>query len=104
MTVDEITTIADEILTRNYAGAGYERVEVRLGYNQTDEPSLFVVAPFEPGAGLTGGAEANAANAAIRRVLLEGGEERFPYLDFDYPDDEILGDDDENYRDAEEDA
>ncbi len=29
MTVDEITTIADEILTRYLTASGYERVEVR---------------------------------------------------------------------------
>ncbi len=96
MTVDEITTIADEILTRHLAASGYERVEVRPGYNQSDEPSLFVLAHMKPGSGVTGGKESNAANAALWLALREKGEERFPYLDFDYPDDEIFGDDEDD--------
>ncbi|UHC16170.1 hypothetical protein LRS73_27485 [Methylobacterium currus] len=108
MTVDEITTIADEILTRHLAESGCERVEVRPGYNQPDEPSLFVVAPMKAGSGVTGGKESNAANAALWLPLREKGEERFPYLDLDDPDDESLGDrslgDGEDDRDVEEDA
>lgn len=103
MTADEITTIADEILTRYLAASGYERVEVRPGYNQSDEPSLFVVAHMKPGSGVTGGKESNAANAALWLALREKGEERFPYLDFDYPDDEVLSDDEDD-SDVEEDA
>ncbi|TNC15089.1 hypothetical protein FF100_05860 [Methylobacterium terricola] len=106
MTVDEITTIADEILTRYLTASGYARVEVRPGYNQSDEPSLFVVAHMKPGAGVTGGKESNAANAALWLALREKGEERFPYLDFDYPDDEAFCDEalgDEDW-DVEEDA
>ncbi len=45
---------------------------------------------------MTGGGESNAANAALWLALREKGEERFPYLDFDYPDDEIFGDEDED--------
>ncbi len=102
MTVDEITTIADEILTRYLTASGYERVEVRPGYNQSDEPSLFVVAHMKPGSGVTGGKESNAANAALWLALREKGEERFPYLDFDYPDDEIFGDDDDDDRERDD--
>lgn len=98
MTVDEIKPIADEILTRYLTECGYERVEVRAGYNQSDEPSLFVVAHMKPGSGVTGGKESNAANAALRMALLARGEERFPYLDFDYPDDEIFGDDEDDWE------
>ncbi len=80
MTVDEIKPIANEILARYLTESGYERVEVRAGYNQSDEPSLFVIAHMKPGSGVTGGKESNAANAALRWRLLELGEERFPYL------------------------
>ncbi len=77
---------------------------MRAGYNQSDEPSLFVIAHMKPGSGVTGGKESNAANAALRMALLELGEERFPYLDFDYPDDEVFGDEDEDDWDVEEGA
>lgn len=102
MTVDEITTIADEILTRHLAASGYERVEGRPGCDQSDEPSLFVVAHLKPGSGVTEGQESNAANAALWLALRETGEEHFPCLDVDYPDDEIFGDDDDDDREMDD--
>ncbi|WP_298959482.1 hypothetical protein [uncultured Methylobacterium sp.] len=102
MTKDEIEAIANEVLTGHLAASGYDKVEVRPGYDHDDDPSLFVTALFKPGSGITGGRESNAAHAALWMALREKGEERFPYLNFRYPDDEILGDDEDS--DVEEDA
>ena len=41
---------------------------------------------------------ANAAHAALLMTLLGKDEDRFPYLTFDYPDDEVLGDDADDWR------
>ncbi|TGD96934.1 hypothetical protein [Methylobacterium nonmethylotrophicum] len=104
MIESEILAITDEVLTQYLAASGYEQAELRAGYNHADEPSLFVTAHFKPGSGVTGGAESNAAHAALRMALLAKGEERFPYLEFRYPGDEPLGNDDEDEWDEEENA
>ncbi|RVU19047.1 hypothetical protein [Methylobacterium oryzihabitans] len=90
MTETEIRTIANEVLAATLGSSGYERVEVRHGYDHDGDPSLFVKAVFRPGAGLTDGGRLNRANAELRTRLLTGGEERFPYLNVEYPDDEVL--------------
>ncbi|MCJ2068642.1 hypothetical protein MKK75_07480 [Methylobacterium sp. J-030] len=95
MTEGEIRTLANEILGRTLGSSGYERVEVRPGFDHSGEPSLFVKAVFRPGSGVTDGGRLNGANADLRMRLMERGEDRFPYLDVEYPDDEVLIDDDE---------
>lgn len=104
MTESEILAITDEVLTQYLAASGYERAELRAGYNHADEPSLFVTAHFKPEAGLPGGGEVNAAHAALRMALWGKGEERFPYLDFRFPGDEPIGDDEEDEWNEEENA
>jgi hypothetical protein len=95
MTETEILAIADEVLTRHLAASGYERAELRAGYDHDDDPALLFTAHFKPGAGVTGGAESNTAQVALRMTLLGKGEERFPYLRFKYADNDLDGDDDE---------
>ena len=104
MTETEILAIADEVLTRHLAASGYERAELRAGYDHGDDPALLFTAYFKPGAGMTGGAESSAAHVALRMTLLEKGEERFPYLRFIYADDFVGDEDDEIEWDEEEDA
>jgi hypothetical protein len=95
MTENEILAIADEVLTRHLAASGYERAELRAGYDHDDDPALLVTVHFKPGAGVTGGAVSSAAHVALRMTLLGKGEERFPYLRFKYADDDLEGDDEE---------
>lgn len=93
MTESEIRTIANEILSVTLGTSGYEHVEIRPGYDHSGDPSLFVKAVFKPGSGVTDGGRLNRANADLRQKLLQMGEDRFPYLDVEYPDDEVLADD-----------
>ncbi|AYO85690.1 hypothetical protein [Methylobacterium brachiatum] len=95
MTEGEIHTIANEILSRTLGSSGYERVEVQPGFDHAGEPSWFLKAVFKPGSGVTDGRRLNGANADLRMKLLERGEDRFPYLNVEYPDDEVLADDEE---------
>ncbi len=107
MTETEILAIADEVLTRHLAASGYERAELRAGYDHDDEPALLLTAHFKPGSEAAGGAESSAAHVALRMTLLEKGEERFPYLRFIYADDFVGEEDDEDDEiewDEEEDA
>lgn len=98
MTEQEITAIANEVLTPILGGSGYAGVEVRPGFDHEGDPSLFVRARFKLGSGVTCGKESNAAHAALRMTLLGKGDDRFPYLTIDHPDDEVLGDDDDDWR------
>ncbi|AWN49737.1 hypothetical protein DK419_28210 [Methylobacterium terrae] len=104
MTESEILAIADDVLTRHLAASGYERAELRAGYDHGDDPALLFTAHFKPGAGVTGGAESSAAQVALRMTLLDKGEERFPYLRLIYADDLVGEDDDEDEWDGTENA
>ncbi|SFV08166.1 hypothetical protein SAMN02799631_04672 [Methylobacterium sp. 174MFSha1.1] len=96
MTETEILAIADEVLTRHLAASGYERAELRAGYDHDDDPALLFTAYFKPGSEAAGGAESSAAQVALRMTLLGKGEERFPYIRFIYADDFAGDDDDED--------
>jgi hypothetical protein len=93
MTEDEIHRIANEVLRETLGPHGFQSADIRPAPDFDGEPSLHVTAHFKPQAGVTNGEASTRALSTLRRRLLERGEERFPYIRYDYPDDEVLGDD-----------
>lgn len=82
---DTVKAIADRILRERLAPFGYERVAVRSGYDQDDEPALFIDAILGENAPQLPSEIMVDAHYALSRELLTGGEERFPYLYAHYP-------------------
>lgn len=93
MTGDEIHRIANEVLRETLGPHGFAHAEVRPAPDFDGEPSLYVTAHFKPQAGVTNGEASTRALSSLRKRLLDQGEERFPYIRYDYPDDEVLSDD-----------
>lgn len=95
MTENEIRRVANEVLRETLGHHGFEQADVRPAPDHDGEPSLYVTAHFRPHSGVTDGATSTRALSTLRLRLLDLGEERFPYIRYDYPDDEILGEDPE---------
>ena len=93
MTEQEIRQVANEVLRETLGPHGFESADVRPAPDFDGEPSLYVTAHFKPQAGVTSGEASTRALSVLRKRLLAEGEERFPYIRYDYPDDEELGDD-----------
>lgn len=89
LTHDEIARIADEVLRATLGPLGYERAYVTDALDVDGEPSIQVVAHFRRGVLPADGKSALDALTQLRTELHERGEERFPFLRYDYPDDEI---------------
>ncbi|MCJ2078299.1 hypothetical protein MKK70_17525 [Methylobacterium sp. E-041] len=102
MTEQELTTLANDILRDVLAPHGFEHADMIAGSDHDGEPSLVVIAHFKSDAGVTDGAVSTKALSRLRQGLLDRGETRFPYIRYDYPGDEVLGDDvsDEDHHDV----
>lgn len=96
MTEDEIRSLADDVLRASFGRFGFDHAEVRADLDHDGEPALFVDAIFRPGSiqkDRPAFADAfGEALGALRDSLLDGGENRFPYLLPFYPDDEFAED------------
>ena len=93
MTRDEIHRITNEVLRETLGAHGFAHADVRPAPDHDGDPALYVTAHFKPQAGVTDGVASTRALSSLRQRLLDSGEERFPYIRYDYPDDEVLGDD-----------
>lgn len=83
-----VTAIANEVLSRELANAGFARATVEARRDHDGEDALYVTITFEPDAPATTGKATIEARAALMQALQAGGDERFPYFVYDYPDDE----------------
>lgn len=93
MTEVEITRVADEILGRELARAGYDHASVESGRDHEDQPALFIVAYVTNSDEKTNGSLFSNAHVSVRERLREMGEMRFPYLSFHFRDDGEIVDD-----------
>lgn len=76
----QIEAVADRVLRAELGRFGYERTEVRSGFDHSDEPAVYVYAVLGMDAPPLEGDAFIKAHSALNRALLDAGEERFPYL------------------------
>ncbi|MEH3145537.1 MAG: hypothetical protein PGN34_09330 [Methylobacterium frigidaeris] len=84
----DVTLLADRVLSQVLAGAGFETAHAEARPNHEGEEALFITVRFRPGAGVTSGSVSADAMVTLRDALQSRGDQRFPYLLYDYPDDE----------------
>jgi hypothetical protein len=89
MVESEIKSIADRVLQATLGPSGFEWADVREDFDPDGEPALLVTARFKSGFGAADGKAAIDALTQLRATLQQHGEHRFPFLRFDYPDDEL---------------
>jgi hypothetical protein len=80
----QISMVANDVLQRILGGVGFTEAQVHTGEDFTGEEAVFVTARFDPGAGVTPGNLAGDAISMLRDTLIQEGDNRFPYLDFQY--------------------
>jgi hypothetical protein len=93
MTDDEINAVVSELLHRRYGDIGFERSTVKSEEDFDGSSILRVTAHFKNGELPT--KRMIDAVQEIRSELITRGEERFVFLDSEYPGEEI-GDEDED--------
>lgn len=86
MTNAQIANFADDILRGMLGPFGFERADVEDDFDHDGESAVRVTAHFKPGSKAADGKSALAALTALRTELRAAGEERFPFLRYDYPD------------------
>lgn len=93
----EIVDIADEVLRATLGAHGFERSEVVDDIDSDGLRAVQVTARFKPGSQPAEGRAALAALTGLRATLRARGDERFPFLRYDYPDDELPGAEPEDF-------
>ena len=102
MNIDQIAAIAEEVLRPQLGPAGLDRVEVVPGRDHDGDPALFITAYYRPGSGVPSGEVLSNSHGALHEALQREGEERFPYLDHRFSNDEEF--EEEDTTDEAEDA
>lgn len=87
MTNEEIARAVDEVLRGELKRAGYDHSEITSGLDHEDEPALFITAHLTDSTRRSEGALYSRAHVRLRERLSELGENRFPYLNFQFKDD-----------------
>jgi hypothetical protein len=93
MNAAQIREIAERVLRPELEAFGLERIVVKEGLDNSDDPALFVDAFLRAGSPPLRGELSSHVHHALSKSLLEAGENRFPYLRVRHPDDEELADD-----------
>lgn len=85
-TLNLIEDVLIASLGPHYAGFSISPDRAR---DHDGDPALFIVARFDPPDALPSSRDRIAASLALRDRLLEKGDERLPYLQYDYPPDPV---------------
>jgi hypothetical protein len=94
MNTEQIAAVAKSILRPRLGLMGLDHVEVTAGYDHDGDPALFVTGYYQPGTGVPSGEVLSSSHGALHEALQEKGEERFPYLNHRFGNDEGFEDDD----------
>ncbi|NEU14447.1 hypothetical protein G3T14_20295 [Methylobacterium sp. BTF04] len=93
MTATDIEAIVQEALSETLGPFGFDRADVRPYVDHAGDDALSIVAHFKPSAAPIAERPSARAMGALRKRLLDDGEERFPYLSFFFPDEQSSPDD-----------
>ncbi|GJE00445.1 hypothetical protein [Methylobacterium isbiliense] len=93
MTLPEIETLVNEVLRDILGATGFVHADVEPYVDHAGDKALRVVAHFGPGTAPSAERPTVRAMGALRGALLDRDEERFPYLDYAFPDDRVIADD-----------
>jgi hypothetical protein len=93
MNGDRIVALADKTLRPLLGPLGLDRVEVVQGRDHDDVESLFVTAYYLKGSTVPQGNVLLSALGALHKAFVDAGENRFPYLDHRFSDDEEFEED-----------
>ena len=84
MKEDDVRALADAVLKPILGSAGFTSSDVEARRDHDGEDSLFVIVHFSPDAAVASGRTYLDAQVAMADALVERGEHRFSYLEYDY--------------------
>lgn len=93
MIATDIDAIVQQALNETLGPFGFERADVHSYVDHAGDDALSIVAYFKSSAPPLAERPSARAMGALRKTLLENGEERFPYLSFFVPEERMLPDD-----------
>ena len=88
----QVAEVIDSALRSTLSAWGYAGCDVDARPDHYGDPALFIKAHFDPPAPLPSSRATADAMVALSQKLREIGDERFPFLDYDYPE-ELPADD-----------
>ncbi len=90
----EILAIAENVLTQELGGLGYDHAEASSGPDDNEALAIYVRAVLKPGTPILGGQIFAKAYGALDNALMSRGEKRFPYFSLHHPDGDVPEPDD----------
>lgn len=94
MTHVELDALVNEVLRDTLGPSGFDHADVQERVDHDGDKALLITAYFRPDADMTISRPSLKALGELRLRLLDRDEERFPYLGFSFPADEVLSGDD----------
>jgi hypothetical protein len=88
MNPDQIAAVAERVLRPRLGPLGLDRVAVAVGRDHDGDPAIFVHVHYGRGSAVPSGQMLSDAHGALHEALQAEGEERFPYLDHRFSNDE----------------
>jgi hypothetical protein len=88
LTENEVRSLAESAFLAALGASVFERAEIEAHLDHDGEDALFVTAHFRSGVDSVRPETVTDALVSLRRSLQERGDERFPYVRYDFPDDE----------------
>jgi len=83
----QTTGLVDAVLRARLGHAGFDRVVVTEDRDEDGRPVLKIRSIFKRGAARLSGSDSILAIHEVRRTLLKHGDERFPYVFHELPED-----------------
>jgi hypothetical protein len=88
LTEHEVHSLAESAFSAALGASVFEGSDVEGRPDHDGEDALFVTVHFKAGVGPVRPEALTDALVLLRRALEERGDERFPYVRYDFPDDE----------------
>lgn len=89
LTHEQINHVADEVLRAKLGSYGFDHSDVADDVDFDGVDAVRITAHFRSGAELADGSLVIAAVTTLRTSLRQQGEERFAFVRYDYPDDDV---------------
>jgi hypothetical protein len=96
MNIDEVKTIANEILRPRLGPFGFDGLEVETHKDHDGDDALFITARYRSGNEPPGGDVLLEVLGSLHERLRESGELRFPYLEHRFADEDATFDDEDS--------
>ena len=87
----EVDAVVDEVLRETLGASGFHHATIVERPDESGRDSFYVNVHFEPQPTTIQALPVLEVLGQLRQRLLDGDEERFPYVHYVLPDDEVLG-------------